>query len=819
MEFATGALGTLLPKLGRLLQDEYKLQKSVKKDIEFLTDELDSMRAALHKVGDVPPEQLDEQVNIWERDVRELSYDMEDVVDTFLVQVKGPDPPSRSSSKRLVRKMVNMFTKGRTHHHIAEEIKDIKERVIQVAARRDRQDNLAKAVFNKIKDKFHCTVFVTVSHNHVIEKIFKDILYELDGGKYENIHTKMLDLKQLMDLVKKLLMDKRYLIVIDDMWDITTWKILKCVLSENNTRSRVIITTRIMEVAKHIGGFYELKLLTHENSKILFYKRIFESEDRCPSQFYEVSEKILKKCGGVPLAILTTSSLLPHKLEDINEWHRLCDSIGSGLGGSHDLDNMRKILSLSYYDLPSHLKTCLLYLSLFPEDYWFRRDRLIWRWIAENFIRHRERDQSLFEVGENYFNQLSNRNLIQISKTNVEGMPQSCRVHDMVLDLICSLSKEESFVTTRLGDTSMPSSRCNIRRLSLHSTSWPGNGMPKLRSLGIFGGASIFDSMPSLSSCKLLQVLDLEYCNLKNHLSMKFVGDLIHLRYLGLRHTYYEGKLPEELSKLQFLQTLDLKGARVEKLPTSLVRLRQLVCLCVDSDTMLPSGLGKITSLERLSGAMDSKFILEELRHLTRLKQLNVHVLPNKEGRSDQNPDTALLESLGNLQKIKYLSIWKDRADLEGSVESLGYLRRLIISTAISMPAWINPASVIFLSELHIEINEMRGCEILVLGTLPALCYLYLFFRDLQMKQRFAAKQRFAGAMARLETFEFSIRLLDFMSGDFEDLAMGHLSSLRSVCVHIEPGRIDEEVKSSVEEMLKHEGAVHPNHPSIMIRR
>ena len=77
MEVATGALGTLIPKLGQLLQDEFKLQKGAKKDIEFLSRELESMHAALCGVGEVPREELKEQVKIWARDVRELSYDMQ----------------------------------------------------------------------------------------------------------------------------------------------------------------------------------------------------------------------------------------------------------------------------------------------------------------------------------------------------------------------------------------------------------------------------------------------------------------------------------------------------------------------------------------------------------------------------------------------------------------------------------------------------------------------------------------------------------------------------------------------------------------------
>ena len=96
------------------------------------------MHAALRGVGEVPREELKEQVKIWARDVRELSYDMEDIVDTFLVRVQGPEPPSKRSAKRFMKKMMDIVTKATTRHEIGQEIKDIKERVKEVAERRDR---------------------------------------------------------------------------------------------------------------------------------------------------------------------------------------------------------------------------------------------------------------------------------------------------------------------------------------------------------------------------------------------------------------------------------------------------------------------------------------------------------------------------------------------------------------------------------------------------------------------------------------------------------------------------------------------------------
>ncbi|XP_039823298.1 disease resistance protein RGA5-like [Panicum virgatum] len=317
MEVATGALGTLIPKLGQLLLDEYNLQKGVKKDIKFLSRELESMHAALRSVGEVPREELKEQVKIWARDVRELSYHMEDIVDTFLVRVKGPKPPSKRSAKSFLKKMMGIVTKAKTRHEIGQEIKDIKERVKEVAERRDRykvdaikpgkilvdpritalytkatdlvgideareelitrltkgddmsaqqqrvvsivgfgglgKTTLAKAVYDQLRVQFDCTAFVSVSQNPDLNKLLKNMLYELDKQKHANIHSTMLEEKHLIDLAREFLENKRYLIVIDDIWDIKPWGILQCSLLENSLKSIIITTTRILDVAEQIG--------------------------------------------------------------------------------------------------------------------------------------------------------------------------------------------------------------------------------------------------------------------------------------------------------------------------------------------------------------------------------------------------------------------------------------------------------------------------------------------------------------------------------------------------------------------------------------
>lgn len=141
MEVVTGAMGSLLPKLGELLVGEYKLQKGVRKDVESLQREMKSMNAALVKVAEVPRDQLDNQVIMWADELRELSYDMEDVVDNFLVCVEGSESDAVTNSnklKGLIPKMANLFTKGKTRHQIADAMTDIKNRAQEVADRHNR---------------------------------------------------------------------------------------------------------------------------------------------------------------------------------------------------------------------------------------------------------------------------------------------------------------------------------------------------------------------------------------------------------------------------------------------------------------------------------------------------------------------------------------------------------------------------------------------------------------------------------------------------------------------------------------------------------
>jgi disease resistance protein RPM1 len=537
----------------------------------------------------------------------------------------------------------------------------------------------------------------------------------------------------------------RYFIVIDDVWEKESWETIRLAFIDTNTGSRIVSTTRKSEVT--IGNkIYKPKPLSDEDSKRLFYKRIFGGEDKCSDkQVDEVSDEILKKCGGIPLAIITMASLLVGKSK--GEWSEVCKSMGFRDKDIGQLDRTMWILSLSYYDLPCHLRTCLLYLSAFPEDHFIDKNSLIWKWIAEDFVHNKKPGTGLFEVGEGYFNELVNRSMIQAVESQNDGIIDGCRVHDMVLDLLCSLSHKENFVMISDNNEDTISTR-SIRKLS-HRKSKIVASMGKRRSMlkmksfiGYWCGVDV--ELPFLSF-KLLRVLDLEHVYSKSWHNAVYLGNLIHLRYLGFKRTDMH-ELPKEIGALKFLQTLDLVGnVLIKRLPSTVDKLTQLVCLrawgTISWGTSMPNGvIRKLRSLEELvvqcnSGDEQNKYkvqFLKELGNLTALRVLTVKVI-----EMDQSKLSDLVQSVASLHNIQSLKLephCPDRACVYNATFDAGalprHLRQLLVSgkcfSFSSFPSCIDPSCHIKLSHLELDVISMDEQSMVVLGGLPELRHLVL---------------------------------------------------------------------------------------------
>uniref|UniRef100_A0A0E0HYD3 AAA+ ATPase domain-containing protein n=1 Tax=Oryza nivara TaxID=4536 RepID=A0A0E0HYD3_ORYNI len=839
MEIVTGAINTLLLKFAKLLVGEYKLQKGVKKEIESLQKELISLGAALRKVSEVPVDQIDEQVKIWARDVRELSYDIEDSIDTFMVvahhqlarEIKDIKKLLEDASKRHERYKIDDAVIARRSESIDPRLGAMYRKETELVGLdgpknvlvktlmkddgklRQHQDiisivgfgglgktTIANALLHELKVKFDCHFFALVSNKPDIRNILKSILHQLDNKA--DIFEGLADF-QLINKIREFLQNKRFLCVIDDIWEESAWDVIKLALPDGDHGSKIITTTRKMAVAKCVGGaIFELKPLSYDDSYKLLSKRVFDTEDGFPLELSEVTRSILKKCGGLPLAIITIASLLASKPMQIQEWEKVNNSIGLGLGNNLDVDNMRKILSLSYYDLPPHLKTCLLYLSKYPEDTIIRKDILIWSWIAEGFITNEgeQHGKSLQEIGEAYFNELLNKSLIQAvdigSICDRDGQVHACQVHDMVLELTNMLSAEEGFVTLMPSDDKeegilVPAVPKKVRRLSysyrfrnstnVYATAHARGSLSQVRS---FTAIDDVRSLPPLTIFRVLRVLILGNCLRLEDKHLKDFGKLYNLRFLRLGNIR---KLPKCIGNLQFLQTLDIRDASsVIQLPPSFVRLRQLVRM-IAHRVRLPYDLTleNMKSLQELQCVGLTENLMQGLCDLTGLRILNLLL------SSDDDCDIFREAFINSLQKhngLQQLTLkTPGRFSLDFMQGAPCCLQRFVSNGLFyrGFPQWVN-SSLSCLTILSIKLDNYMKQEYLVtLAELPSLRFLRInAFDAVEMKDvKVEDKKRrliiYSGACAFrcLQEFHFYCKRMGL---SFEPRAM---QELRRLCL------------------------------------
>lgn len=709
---------------------------------------------------------------------------------------------------------------------------------------------LANQVYKEINGQFDCKAFVSMSQKPDMRKILMDLLSQILG----NGSPMCFDEQRLIDKLREFLKDKRYLIVIDDIWSTSAWEIVKSAFPDNNLRSRIITTTRIMDVAKSCSAnlqeyVYTIKPLNHQDSSKLFVKKIFPSGCGVPQHLKEVSNAILKKCGGLPLAILIIAGLLASKYDRKDEWEAVHNSIGSELGKNHTLEGFRRILMLSFYDLPHDLKTCFLYLSIFPEDDLIVRKQLVWKWVAEGFIRkvHGKRPD---QVAESYFYDLINRNMIQAVGVQYKGNIYGCRVHDLVLDLIRSLSAQINFVIA-IDDKGYESSPRKIRRLSLQASNLEDQEMQKLvsnqshiRSLIMFRA---FKKAPDLFKFHALRILDLSECNCLEDHHITCIVNMFQLRYLSLPCRITE--LPEQTGNLQHLEVLNIRRCMIKTLPEPIVKLGKLMCLHVKSGVKLPDEIGRMQALQELESISipcNSVRLIEEIGRLTRLRRLTVETTSTTEKMGDQEVRfrEMLVSSLTELGRngLESLCISYPHGQnfildsLFGSGCSLPKFHELDIKNYLCwVPRWITMLSSLVhlcLSMYDIDEEDMRVLngistllflhlelrnppeERLVIGCdgLRHLNELHVFCQHSTMPLTFAP-----GAMPELHRLrlEFGARETLRMYGDF-DFGIEHLSGLRDIRVDINyySGGTDMDAEAvAAKDAITTASIIHPNRP------
>ncbi|XP_042491722.1 probable disease resistance RPP8-like protein 4 [Macadamia integrifolia] len=455
---------------------------------------------------------------------------------------------------------------------------------------------LAQKVYNRddVKKHFVCQACVRISKEYRMKDVLYNIIKQvmvLREEEKEALASK--DVEFLVDRLSTFLKEKKnYLFLLDDVWTKEAWDTLKGNLPapSNHQQCRVLLTTRDEGVARHadpIAPPYNLKLFDEKKSLKLFSKVFFQLPNeadaesrlnRLNKEMKDLAMDIVKKCNGLPLAIVVLGRLLSEKrLATAAEWKKVLDSVNWHL----DSKDCQEVLRLSYTELPPHLKSCFLYFGVFPEDTEIESDRLIRLWVAEGFLERRG-SLTMEDVAGECLEELMQRNLIQVAKWKSNGVPESFIIHDLLLNLAISEAKEGKFL-----NISTPQMSLNrYRRVALRdkgSEDYMTEASHHSSSSSSSKSLLCYTEMPPslYGQFKLLNVLDLEDApGIKN--LPKEIGKLFLLKYLSLRGTRLK-TLPPWVGNLYNLQTLNLFGTRIDDdLPIEILKLdklRHLLCL------------------------------------------------------------------------------------------------------------------------------------------------------------------------------------------------------------------------------------------------
>nr|TKW28814.1 hypothetical protein SEVIR_3G352900v2 [Setaria viridis] len=583
---------------------------------------------------------------------------------------------------------------------------------------------------------------------------------------------------------------------------------------------------------------YEAQPLCEDDAHTLFFRRIFLSSEDCPQVLRAVATEVLRKCGGLPLAIISISGLLANRCHRVEEWENISNSISSAVGTASQIQKMKRILFLSYFDLPHHLKSCLLYLSVFPEDYSIDCRRLIRTWVAEGLIPG-QNTESMEQVGESYLNALINRSMVQPTKIRAGGAVKFCRVHDVIFDFIVSQAVEDNFVVIWNGKDFSGNFSNKMRRLSIQTDFSEAEEMAKelkntshLRSVHIFNDSDqLGDYIPQFFSSHALRVLNIQGKCLFGDRNVH-IESFTPLKYLVITGRCSE--LPEQIGKLQHLETLDVKRSGINKLPASIVQLKKLVRLFVPAGVQLPEGIGNMQALEELSTielGISSAKVIQELGDLTKLRFLIVFSYYTTEACDVEGHRKASVSTLSKL--------------LMG-LRTLYLAHDSVVATALMASCRSTPQMRSFVNLVRLRISVQgkvtkKGIEIL--ASLPMLASLTvrlryngdnLHPRHSIRKQGFQSLLKFSfggdqeaalefepGAMPKVQSLKVELQARCQFKYGQGGLVVGlqNLAALKHVNASINCFKAAEEEVQGSEDDIRGTSGTHPNHLTLVVKR
>ncbi|CAN6556105.1 unnamed protein product [Malus baccata var. baccata] len=757
--FLVAFLQVLVDKLARREVLKYfGLVKGVDQNLKKWSATLSAIGAVLN---DAEERQLTAESNalkVWLDDLRDLAFDVEDVLDKYTTKMSKRQIQHAHSSTRS--KVWNLIPNGVFNCKMNSEIQKITERLQDISERKDkfnlhndtgtlttrarqyispssslpdgpvfgRDDDKRKIVelllkqeaanFNVVaivgmpgvgkttlagqvhKDMvatqmFQPAIWVCVSDDFNLERVTKQILQSITPQQCITD-----DYNKVQNDLHKALAGKKFLIVLDDVWKTCShgdWKKLQSPFLDGAHGSKIIVTTRDTCVSKMMGPatlVHNLEPMGDDVCLQVFEQHAFSNDNNDRPPSYEL---LKEKIVAKCRGLPLAARTLSGVLlcKEIDEWEEILNKKLWSLTNERDI---LPVLRLSYFYLPSHLKRCFAYCSILPNDYEFGEMQMILLWLAEGLIHHRPEDNKQIEdLGADYFQELVSRSLFQKSTENISKYV----MHDLIGDLARWAAGEICF---RLED------KQNDDGVQLGC-------FPKARHSsylqGLFDGVKRFEVFSEVKCLRTFLPLrkDSPYSYLSRQVTFDLLPKLQYLRVLSF-NGYRITELPNSIGDLRYLRYLDLSYTAITSLPKSISTIYNLQTLILEGCSglkSLPADMSNLINLRHLNNSDVSRWegMPPKLGTLVNLQSLPNFVVG---GGSDQS-GIREIGPLSHLRGTLCISGLENVTDVEdaqrANLKYKGRLDSLVLKWSYSSNTREMESDVLDMLEPHRKIKEL----------------------------------------------------------------------------------------------------------------